>query len=136
MKKQNVKAKRMRLLIFGSISVLAIFYFIYSFTKDTLNIKNLKQEEITLKTNLNDLKEKAENLKVEIEKLKDPEYIARFVRERYFYSKETGEYIIQLNEKEEVEKEKVDKKDNTSMYFIVGIGIVLLIIIVYIIKKR
>ena len=68
------KTQKIRLLIFGSLSVIAIIYFISSLFTYSLDIKNLKNEEILLKNKLDSLKENADDLKIEIEKLKDPEY--------------------------------------------------------------
>jgi cell division protein DivIC len=39
--------------------------------------------------------DKEEELKDEINKLKDPEYMARYAREKYLYSKD-GELIIRI----------------------------------------
>ena len=44
-----------------------------------------------------DLREKEEKLKVDANKLQNPDYIARYAREKYLYSKE-GEYILQIPE--------------------------------------
>ena len=41
------------------------------------------------------LTDEEEKLKDQVSKLKDPEYIARYAREKYLYSKE-GEFIIKL----------------------------------------
>lgn len=136
MKRKRNKNKKIRLLIFGSLSIITIIYFISSLFTYSLDIKNLRNEEIALKSKLENLKEGAEDLKLKIEKLKDPEYKARFVRENFLYSKKTGEYIIKLQEKKEEKIEITNKEDNKNIYFIIGIGIVLLFIIVYVIKKR
>ena len=45
------------------------------------------------------LKEKEEELKVDVERLEDPDYVARYAREKYMYSKE-GEIILRLPEDE------------------------------------
>ena len=68
-----------------------------------------------------------------LEKLNDPDYIARYARETYLYSKD-GEYIIRLDktDKKEVEDEKIV---DYSKYVLVGSGIVLLLILIYIIRK-
>lgn len=43
------------------------------------------------------LREKEAELKVDANKLEDPDYVARYAREKYMYSKE-GEIIIRLPE--------------------------------------
>ena len=53
--------------------------------------KSLKEEKISLK-------EKQATLMADIEKLSDPEYIAKYAREKYFYSK-NGEIILRMNDK-------------------------------------
>jgi cell division protein DivIC len=53
------------------------------------------QEKKELEDKLVSLKEKEEELKVDAKKLQDPEYIARYAREKYLYSKD-GEYILQI----------------------------------------
>ena len=46
------------------------------------------------------LREKEAELKVDVEKLEDPDYIARYAREKYMYSKD-GEIILRLPEEDE-----------------------------------
>ena len=43
------------------------------------------------------LKEKEEALKANVDRLEDPDYVARFAREKYMYSKD-GEIILRLPE--------------------------------------
>lgn len=95
-KKMSKQAKR-RLLIFGTLSVIAIVYFIFSISFYTFNIYKLKKQETELNTKINELKHNEKLLNTEIEKLKDNEYIARFARENYSYSKD-GEIIIKIDD--------------------------------------
>lgn len=133
-KGKNKRAKR-RLVIFGSLSIVAILYFVTTLFSYTTNIKNLKNQEKNLNSELNSLKRDSEILRTEIEKLKDPEYIARFAREEYSYSKQNGEIIIKINDKEQETQEEVVENNNMNTYLIFGIGAVLVGIIIYIIKK-
>ena len=55
------------------------------------------QEKKALDEELTRLKEKEEELKVDANKLQNPDYIARYAREKYLYSKD-GEYILQIPE--------------------------------------
>ena len=55
------------------------------------------QEKKMLEEELLSLKEKAEELKVDANKLQNPDYVARYAREKYLYSKE-GEFILQIPE--------------------------------------
>ena len=43
------------------------------------------------------LKEEEDELQLEADKLQDPDYIARYAREKYLYSKE-GEFVIKIPE--------------------------------------
>jgi len=57
-----------------------------------------KYKEIdTLDQQLLTLKELEEELKVDVEKLEDPDYVARYAREKFMYSKD-GEIILRLPE--------------------------------------
>ena len=53
------------------------------------------QERQELQNEIVALKEKEEELKVDVERLEDPDYVARYAREKYMYSKE-GEIILRL----------------------------------------
>lgn len=94
MKKKKIKKNllffTLLYLIVGFIlveSVLSTFYNIYSKTK----------EKKTLEKQLIELKEKEEELNGTVTKLQDPDYVARYAREKYLYSKD-GEIIIRIPE--------------------------------------
>jgi cell division protein DivIC len=53
------------------------------------------KEKDLLNKELYDLKEKEQELSTDVLKLQDPEYIGRYLREKYYYSKD-NEYIIKL----------------------------------------
>ena len=55
----------------------------------------LKKEQQELSGTLVELKEKEETLKAEVNKLQDPDYIAKYAREKFMYSGD-GEYIIRI----------------------------------------
>lgn len=130
--KKIMKNRNLRFIILGGISIFSIIYFVITLTTDMSNIKNLKRQEKELNQNLSSLKENAENLKVEIEKLKDPEYIARYAREKFFYSKGSGEYLIKIDKKQQQEAiiKEQEKKSNNLIIFM--LGMVLIGIIFYI----
>lgn len=132
--KKNKVIKR-RLIVFGSISVLAIVYFVANLINFSISINSLKEQKKDLSEQLENLKKESEDLKIEIEKLKDPEYIARFAREEFSYSKKDGEYIIKIEEKEQEEIIKPIEKKNNYQYFIGAIALGFIGIIIYIIKK-
>ena len=58
-------------------------------------VKNKEKKEFELQ--LSELKEKEEELKATVTKLQDPDYVARYAREKYLYSKD-GEIIIRIPE--------------------------------------
>ena len=55
------------------------------------------KEKKAFEVELADLKDKEEELKATVTKLQDPDYIARYAREKYLYSK-NGEIIIRILE--------------------------------------
>jgi cell division protein DivIC len=71
-----------------------------SVSKVIFQIYDKKNEASELEVKLADLKDNEEKLESEINRLQDPEYLARYAREKYFYSKE-NELIIRIPEKEE-----------------------------------
>lgn len=132
MKKKVRRAASNRLLFFGSISVFIILFFVASFFDFTIQVSNLTEEQKEIKSNIDILKDNEDNLKNEIVKLKDPDYLARYARENYMYSKD-GEYIIKVNESDLKEEQKEVKRDNKIYIVLISLGISSLILLV--IKK-
>ena len=64
-----------------------------------VKITNKYQEKQQLANEIIALKEKEEELKVDVQRLEDPDYVARYAREKYMYSKE-GEIILRLPDEE------------------------------------
>lgn len=91
-KKKNVKVRLLLFfLVFGSI----IGSLSYSFFSNVSKIIEIKNEKVALKEKLVNLKDEEDKLNSDIKKLRDPEYVARYAREKYMYSKD-GELIIRL----------------------------------------
>ncbi len=89
----------MRLVFFGVSSFVFTVYFFSLVVNMSLEIISKYEEKENLSVKLNNLKEKEEELSTDVQKLQDPEYIARYLREKYYYSK-SDEYIIKFpNEK-------------------------------------
>ena len=132
MVKRVPKASKRRLTILGPLSLLIIVYFLFTIGIYSYRLINLSIEEKGLKEKLVSLQAEEESLKIEIQKLKDPDYLARYARENYLYSKD-GEYIIKLEEKEELNEEK--NFDKYYEYIIYGAGIVIVIVFIYVIRK-
>ena len=93
---KRVKAKR-RMLFLGLTSIIVIFVTTFTIGKYWVEIFDKYQEKKGLDKELVKLQEKEEELKVDANKLQNPDYIARYAREKYKYSKE-GEYILQIPE--------------------------------------
>ena len=132
MKRKVSKKSKRRLMIFGIISILAIGYFFVTLISYTYSYLSLKKEEGKLKEELVSLQDEKANLKIEIQKLNDPEYVARYAKENFLYSSD-GEYIIKIDP-DEVEVEENVKNDQV-IYVMIG-GIILFLIVLLILKKR
>jgi cell division protein DivIC len=131
-KRKNKKSKR-RIMIFGSLSLLVIAYFLFNLCYYSYRILVLKKTKTDLQTELSVLQKNEETLTGDIQKLKDPEYIARYARENYMYSK-NGEYIIKVED-----DSTADVPENTSFdyrYLIFGSVGCLCLIVIYIFKKK
>ena len=126
------KSTKRRLRVFGVLSLVCILNFLVTVGYEIYQVYSLKQEQTNLKEEYKDLKKEAKELEIEIEELYNPEYLAKYAREKYSYSKD-GEYIIKIKESEK-EIEKVDKELN-SKYIGIGISIFVLIIFIFILKK-
>lgn len=142
-KRRISKASKRRLTFFGTISLLVIIYFCFSVLYNAYNIFSLSLEKRNLENEYISLQEKAEDLKRDIEKLNDEEYLANYARETYLYSK-SDEYIIQLNEDSIETKEGLDIISNTinaitnlinKDYAILGLSFLMALIFIYILLK-
>ena len=78
------------LIITSVVFASTTFSYISQIVKAKSNIEDLK-------VTYDDRLEEEENLKEEINKLQDPEYMARYAREKYLYSKK-DEIIIKIEE--------------------------------------
>ena len=95
---KNSKIKKHRRIVFlGFGSILIIVIMSYTLGKYWIEIFDKYQEKKKLEEELISLKEKEEELKVDANKLQNPDYIARYAREKYMYSKD-GEYILKIPE--------------------------------------
>ena len=131
-RKVSKTAKR-RLIVLIPVTVVAVGYFLISLTYHTYKIIHLKNEEKSLQKELYSLQEEESSLKINIEKLQNPDYLARYARENYHYSKD-GELVIQRKDelKETPKEEVID--DNKSIIILCIFG--LFIIMLYIFKRK
>lgn len=135
MKKKKIsKASKRRLLLFGTISLVVIVYFFSILFSYAYNIYSLKQEEKKLQLELADLEHDEKLLKINIEKLKDPDYIAKYAREYFQYSKD-GEIILKIDSL----NDKLTEEQDDFEYDIIlkiGCGILFVIMLYVFIKNR
>ena len=92
-KHKVTKKERRRLTIF-----ILSFIFIIGFTcinifPDWLKIMKNKQETTILQNSYEELLDTEEALKAEVQKLQDPDYVERYAKEKFLYTKD-GEIII------------------------------------------
>lgn len=94
MKKVTKKdRRRITLLIIIFIPLLTVFVSnMFSYWSQIYN--NIKEKK-ELESLYREILEEEETLKTEIVKLQDDEYVARYAREKYLYSKD-GEIIIKI----------------------------------------
>ena len=110
------QAKR-RLTILTPIVFLAVGYLLFTLGSAAIQMYTLHNEEKELKAELKELKGNSEDLKTEINKLKDKDYVARYARENYLYTKD-GEYVIKVDTDDQ--KKKENKLTIDDKYIIYG----------------
>lgn len=95
-KRKKTSKRKIRLffafLIFGSITAVLG----YDLFANIYTIGKMKIEKKELIGQIAALNEEKELLQTDILKLEDPNYIAKYVREKYYYSK-NGEYILRMD---------------------------------------
>ena len=98
MAKSKAKTKRRRRMLFlGLSSVIVIGFTTFTIGKYWLEIYDKYQEKKDLEEELISLRNKEKKLKIDANKLQDRDYIARYAREKYLYSKD-GEFILKIPE--------------------------------------
>ena len=77
--------------------IISSVLFVSSIFSYISQISNTKKEIALLETNYKKALSEEEDLKEEINKLQDPEYMAKYAREKYLYSKD-DEIVIKIEE--------------------------------------
>lgn len=132
--KKISKASKRRLMIFGTISCFIMLFCLVNLITYSYKIKKLSDEEANLTIKLKELKDEELDLKNEVTKLKDPEYLARYARENYLYTKD-GEYVIKVDEnKTKKQNIKTSNIINEYKIYIIITALLLLFTIIYILK--
>ena len=94
--KKKVRPRK-RAIFLALTSIFIIIAVTFSIGRYWVEIIEKYQEKQELEKELTALKEKEEELQVDANKLQNPDYVARYAREKYLYSKD-GEYILQIPE--------------------------------------
>ena len=93
-KRYTVKTKGRMLVIFMFFGAI-IGTLGFTFLRDLKRMAEMRQNMKKLVGEKNLLLEEEEAIQADIKRLSDPSYIARYAREKYFYSKE-GEIILRI----------------------------------------
>ncbi len=89
---KNLQRKGILLFLIGMVVVV-----FSGLARDWVAIGNNIIQKKKLEKEYQELQDKQEVLEQEVVKLQDPEYVLRYAREKYGYSKD-GELIIRINE--------------------------------------
>lgn len=98
-KKTKLKKNKCRMLLLVPLCLFVVVAVVVSIGSYWVQIAEKYQEKQDLQDEIIALKEKEEELKVDVERLEDPDYVARYARERFMYSKD-GEILIRLPDEE------------------------------------
>lgn len=92
MKRKQIKK---RLVLVTLVFLLIGGVLIKSIVTTSMQIYEKQKEKKEFTAQLEELKEKEDELNNTVTKLQDPDYVARYAREKYLYSKD-GEIIIRI----------------------------------------
>jgi len=87
------KKEKRRLILITTIFAFIITFMCINILPDWLKIMANKKEISSLELSYKNLLDNEEALKAEVQKLHNPEYVERYAKERYLYTKE-NELII------------------------------------------
>ncbi len=93
MKKGVTKKEKRRLALIILTFVCIIAFICINIFPDWLKIMSNKKELEVLETSYKSLLDKEEALKAEVQKLQNPEYVERYAKEKFLYTKD-NEIII------------------------------------------
>ncbi len=95
--KRKKKLKHNLFVYVVCLFILGLFIFdSFSYCEDIYNALKEKKE---LNNKLTELKDKEKELELDADKLQNSDYIGRYAREKYFYTKD-GELVIKIPEEE------------------------------------
>ena len=96
MDRKMTRKERRRIFMTFIVCVFIIGISVISSVDNVLDIMEKNSEKEKLTTRLEKLEEEEKILSDDVEKLKNPEYAARYAREKYLYSK-NGEKILKID---------------------------------------
>lgn len=96
-KKRKTRKEKKRLMVISVTIIILLLSLSSTLYKNFIQIIKNKKETAVLKNEYESLLNEKDLLKSEIMKMQDPDYIARYAKEKYFYSSD-GEYIIKMDE--------------------------------------
>lgn len=91
------KKQRRRLTLFFVIFIFIIAFMCINILPDWMKIISNNKEIANLENSYEDLLDDEEALKAEVQKLKNPEYVERYAKEKYLYTKD-NEIIIRKSD--------------------------------------
>lgn len=96
MSRKLTKRSKRRVLLISIVTISLISLLLVNIFSVWKQLLEKSEEKKFYTEELEKLKEEEAYLKVEVEKLQDPDYVARYAREQYLYSKD-GEFNIRIN---------------------------------------
>ena len=93
-RKKGIRGKFMLLLIVFVVLFVSLFC---SLKSSYMQVHEKISEKENLAIKYNELLDEQDMLEKEVVKMQNPEYIGRYVREKYMYSKD-GELILRIDE--------------------------------------
>lgn len=94
-KKKVLRKFKTRMLLFVPVCLSLIVVLVVTIGKYWVDIISKYKENELLSRELVELREKEAELRVDVEKLQDPEYLERYAREKYLFTKD-GEIVLKF----------------------------------------
>ena len=88
MKKGVTKKEKRRLVLISLTFIIIITFMCINIFPDWLKIMANKKELSILETSYKELLDNEEALKAEVQKLQNPEYLERYAKEKFLYTKD------------------------------------------------
>ena len=141
-KKKNqvsIQARR-RLFFLRPICFFLIFFLCITLLTNFVKLYKLNIEKKEREDKYIELQERTEYLRNEVSKLNDPDYLAKFARENYSYSKD-GEIILKIDETSNIKEEKVEvdntkKENHNKIYLSIGISLLLFYLTISFVRRK